>query len=138
MRDLAGLPKVVRTGLVGTKVSDAYWKAKGAKQRLHALVDPAFREHASNWTWYAPWLQQHSDWITVQPYLESLNPVMYQRVARFAWWATWLTEKVATSDEALEMSTRYPGHAHDAIEGAKLELEGARIDRDEVASVERL
>jgi hypothetical protein len=73
--------------------------------------------------------------LTAQPYLESLNPLMYQRAARFAWWAAWLIEKAASSDDGLTLDLR--SAAHDAVEGALFELESAGIDRSEAADIER-
>lgn len=141
----AGIPKIVRTGEIeGRRISDAYWQAKDAKARLTPLVDSdRFLQHHQ---WWAEWRKAiHDDdearaqWdqefveARAMAQVEGMIPLAL-RAARLAWWAAALTEKAAANN--IEMNDR--SYAHDAVVGAKFELQEAGIALETGASVERI
>jgi hypothetical protein len=124
----AGLPRILKSGIVGTQVSDAYWKAKEATHRLAPLLDDQFRQCSRFW---ADW--QDRPWNNSQE-----APVVphYLRAVRLAFWAASLTERAAASSIPLEMDDL--NDVHYAWKGAMVELEHAKVDRQEAANVERV
>jgi hypothetical protein len=144
---LAGIPKIARFGpeglVLGQVISDAYWKAKEAKQKLTRLVDDDVFLQRQAW-WGRAWQEQRDGSGDSYYYAERYQgePVsVSMRAARAAWYAANLAEKFAAGTETeIESGTgRYSGtYAHDAVLGALAEVDEAGTSREAAAGVERV
>lgn len=141
---LAGVPRIDRFGpngitfAEGAAISDAYWKAKEAKQKLTLLVEDGVFLQRQQWfgeSWARFRAGGADSWEARDIERHQLNVTMSTRAARIAWYATNLAEKFAAGSEP-EMDNR--SYAHDAILGALAELDEARVSREAAAGVERV
>lgn len=141
---LAGIPRIARFGPegleLGAVISDAYWKAKEAKQKLTRIVDDGVFLQRQEW-WGRRWLEgDHNDLYFRQYVGEAVSQSM--RGARAAWYAANLAEKFAGGTEAtiaagvgLYGSSTY---GHDAVLGVLAEVDEAAVTREQAAAVERV
>jgi len=147
---LAGIPKIARFGpegvVLGQVISDAYWKAKEAKQKLTRICDDGMFLQRHEW-WGREWQRRRDGgpetWDS--SYFERYQgePVSQSlRAARVAWYAANLAEKFAagTEKEIGSPLTGYAGgtYAHDAVLGALAELDEAGVSREVAGGVERV
>jgi hypothetical protein len=146
---LAGIPRIARFGPEGLEfgavISDAYWKAKEAKQKLTRTCDDGVFLQRHEW-WGREWDRRRDGgpetWDS--SYFERYQgePVsVSMRAARAAWYAANLAEKFAAGAETqMDAGTgRYSGsYAHDAVLGALAEVDEAGVSRKAAAGVERV
>lgn len=137
---LAGIPRIARFGPegleLGAVISDAYWKAKEAKQRLTKLVDDGRFLQRQEWQG-GNWQRYREDGISrIQPEAVSQST----RAARAAWYAANLAEKFAGGSERdLYVSAYGPiGYSNDAILGVLAEVDQAGVSRAQASGVERV
>lgn len=145
---ITGIPAMVRPGeYEGRMISDAYWQAKEAKQKLTPIVDDNAFLQRQQW-WGEAWQRAKNSGpvgVSTGPVpideWERQNNLRYHtdatlpiRAARLAWYAANLTEKIAAGDN--EMGSF--GYAHDATLGAAAEMEAAGFTREVSGGVERV
>lgn len=146
---LAGIPRIARFGPegleLGAVISDAYWKAKEAKQKLGRLVDDGLFLQRQSW-WGREWQRRRDggpeSWDSYQfdRYLgESVSQSV--RAARAAWYAANLAEKFAAGTEteiASGVGLYSSTYAHDAVLGVLAEVDQAAVSREQARDVERV
>lgn len=116
---IAGVPRITRVGeIVGRRISDAYWQAKEARQRLTPIVDDGV------------FLQEHR-WFGRDRFCRS-SQACQGLPARLAWQAAFLVEKASTGDVVLEAHSS----GDDVIQSVSAELRGV-VDQNTAARVER-
>jgi hypothetical protein len=147
---LAGLPSIERFGpegiTLGAVISDAYWNAKEAKQRLTRLVDDERFLQRQEW-WGREWQRRREggpesfDSHYFERYQSELVSFSTQ-AARVAWYAANLAEKFAAGTEQEIVSptvSHYGGtYAHDAVLGALAACDEAGVPREAASGVERI
>jgi len=144
---LAGIPRIARFGPegleLGAVISDAYWKAKEAKQKLTRIVDDGVFLQRQDW-WGRAWKERcdgsGDSYYDAERYQgEAVSRSM--RAARAAWYAANLAEKFAggTEKEIDAGTGRYSGsYAHDAVLGTLAEVDEAAVTREQAGGVERV
>lgn len=143
----AGIARIQRFGPggitfeQGAQISEAYWQAKEAKQKLQRLVDDGFLQRqewqGDAWQRAKQYADDHgNDGAWARSEVGRYTPVPASaRAARLAWYAANLTEKAAAGADE-EMDTY--SYAHRAILGALAELEQASVPQARSAAVERI
>lgn len=127
----AGIPKLTRTGEVeGRVISDAYWQAKDARQRLTSRVGERFLRDQE---WRGEMRLRDLENGRYEPEPD----VTYStRAARIAWYAAALTEKACADSQTSEL---HPGtYGQYAVLGAFGEVEDSGVDRETSMDVERV
>ena len=137
---ITGIPAMVRPGeYEGRVISDAYWQAKEAKQKLTPIVDDDAFLQRQQW-WGEAWQrsksqsQPVSDWERENHLRYHTDATLPVRAARLAWYAANLTEKIAAGDNDMDSNS----YAHDAALGAAAEMEAAGFAREVSGGVERV